>query len=279
MVSFSLIPHPGNMAVSQEGNLIFYDFGTMAEVHSLAKDQMVRTFFAVLRKDTEEVVNTLIYMGLIEPVPDMNPVKRLLAFILDKFTEKPIDIKAFDEMRGEIYSMFKQQPFRLPPQMTFIIKSLTTLDGIARSLDPEYNLIKASQPFIKSITLAQGDGNVVGELARQAKDFVKNKLQRPNQVAARLQTLESRLERGELELRVRSVASERALRRIYLGIKCLIYACITGFTMLSGAVLLLTQKLSLAIALLALSAFWLILFLRSLVRLLITERLDSLVQK
>jgi predicted unusual protein kinase regulating ubiquinone biosynthesis (AarF/ABC1/UbiB family) len=48
-------------------SLIFYDFGTMAEVKPIAKDQMIKTFFAVLRKDTDEVVNTLTYMGLIEP--------------------------------------------------------------------------------------------------------------------------------------------------------------------------------------------------------------------
>ncbi len=276
---FQSDPHPGNMAVSQDGNLIFYDFGTMAEVKSIAKDQMVKTFFAVLRKDTDEVVNTLTYMGLIEPVRDMTPVRRLVAFILDRFTEKPVDLQAFDQMRSEIYLMFEQQPFRLPAQMTFILKSLTTLDGIARALDPEYNLLAATKPFVKSLTVSRGQGNVVGELARQARDFIKYKLQQPSATEIYMRRLETRLEQGELEVRIRSLESDRILKRINLAIKSLIYACLTGFTLLSGTVLLLGSHPIWAIAAFLVSGVWLLILLRSLIDLAVKEKLDKLAER
>ncbi len=278
---FQSDPHPGNMAVSQDGNLIFYDFGTMAEVKPVAKTQMIKTFFAVLRKDTDEVVSTLTYMGLIEPMSDMTPVKRLIAFLLDKFTEKPIELQAFDEMRSEIYLMFEQQPFRLPAQMTFILKSLTTLDGIARTLDPEYNLIAASKPFIKSLIGYKGKnkGNIVGELARQTKNFIKHKLQQPSAAEIYIQRLESRIEQGELQLRVRSLESERSLRQINLAVKCLIYACLTGFSFLSGTVLLLGSYSNWAIVAFSFSGFCFLFLLRSLVNLAVREKIDKLVEK
>jgi predicted unusual protein kinase regulating ubiquinone biosynthesis (AarF/ABC1/UbiB family) len=275
---FQSDPHPGNMAVSQDGNLIFYDFGTMAEVKPIAKDQMIKTFFAVLKKDTDEVVNTLTYMGLIEPVADMTPVRRLVAFILDKFTEKPIELQAFDEMRGEIYLMFEQQPFRLPAQMTFILKALTTLDGIARTLDPEYNLLAASKPFVKSLVYRE-KGNLVGELARQARNFVKYKFQQPSATEIYIRRLETRIEQGELQLRVRSIESERLLKRINLAIKSLIYACLSGFALLSGTVLLSGPYSSWAIAAFTLSALSFLILLRSLIELAIKEKLDKLAEK
>jgi predicted unusual protein kinase regulating ubiquinone biosynthesis (AarF/ABC1/UbiB family) len=276
---FQSDPHPGNMAVSQDGNLIFYDFGTMAEVKPIAKDQMVKTFFAVLRKDTDEVVDTLTYMGLIEPVADMTPVRRLVAFILDKFTEKPIELQAFDQMRSEIYLMFEQQPFRLPAQMTFILKSLTTLDGIARALDPEYNLLAASQPFVRSLVVSQPKGNLVGELARQARNFIRYKFQQPSATEVLIRRLESRIEQGELEVRVRSIESDRTLKRINLAIKSLIYACLTGFTLLTGTVLLLGSYSNWAIAAFTLSGVGFLILLRSLIDLAVRERLDKLAEK
>ncbi|HAX88534.1 MAG TPA: hypothetical protein DCY91_20270 [Cyanobacteria bacterium UBA11370] len=276
---FQSDPHPGNMAVTQDGNIIFYDFGTMAEVKSIAKDQMIKTFFAVLKKDTDEVVSTLTYMGLIEPVSDMMPVKRLVAFILEKFREKPIDIQAFEQLSSEIYLMFEQQPFRLPAQMTFILKSLTTLDGIARALNPEYNLLAASQPFVKNLTVSRGRGQVVRELANQARDFIKYKLQQPSGTEVLIRRLESRIEQGELQIRVRSIESDRALKRIYLGIKSLIYACLTGFTLLAGTVLLLVPLPGWAIAAFTLSGVWFVILLNSLIRLGVKERLDKLVDK
>ena len=270
---FQSDPHPGNMAVSDKGEIIFYDFGTMAEVKSLAKDEMIKTFFAVLRKDGDQVLNSLIYMGLIEPVGDMTPVKRLISFLLEKFREKPIDIKAFEEISSEVYSMFEQQPFRLPAQMTFIIKSLTTLDGIARALDPQYNLIAASQPFVRSITRSQPQGSLLKIIAKQTLDLIKNRWQQPSKTGRILQKLETKIEQGELKVRVRSLESERLLRLIHLALKSLIYSCVTGFSTIIGILLLSAIHANWAIAAFSVAAFSGIMLVRSLIALHVREKL------
>ncbi|WP_017305141.1 ABC1 kinase family protein [Spirulina subsalsa] len=276
---FQSDPHPGNMAVSQDGHLIFYDFGTMAEVKSMAQDQMLNTFFAVMKKDTEGVVSSLVYMGLLEPKPDMTPVKRLVSFVLDQFREKPIDLKAFEQMGSEVYAMFEQQPFRLPAQMMFIIKSVTTLDGIARALNPQYNLLAASTPFLKELTQSARKGSLVQQLAQQTKSYIRYRLTRPSEAERAIAQLENRIEQGELQFRVRTEASDRILKRIYLAIKSLIYACMTGFSLLCGTLLLLGNYPNWAIVLFSLASFCFFLLLRSLSRLAVRERLDKLVEK
>ena len=276
---FQSDPHPGNMAVSTDGDLIFYDFGTMAEIKSVAKGQMVETFFAVLKKDTNKVVETMIYMGLIEPMKDITPVKRIVAFLLDEFRDKPVDIKAFERVSEEVYMMFKQQPFRLPAQMTFIIKSITTLDGIARALDPQYNLLAASQPFVRSLATSNGNTTVVSALAKQARDFIKNQWQKTNAAERYLRRLEERIERGELQLRTRALESERTLKRIYLAIKCLIYTCLTGLTLLCAIILLSTVYSKFAIIAFGGAGLFSLFLLRSLIALVFQEKLDRLADK
>lgn len=276
---FQSDPHPGNMAVSQRGEIIFYDFGTMAEVKTIAKDQMVKTFFAVLKKDTDEVVETLIYMGLIEPVADMTPVKRMIAFMLEEFRDKPVDVRAFEQITDEIYSIFEQQPFRLPPQMTFIVKSLTTLDGIARALDPQYNLLAAAQPFLKQIAFSQQQGSMLSILAKQTRDFIKHQLKQPNRTQLSIMRLESRLDLGELQVQVKAREGERSLKQIQLGVKSLIYACLSGFSLLSGSVLLVGALKGTAIALFCFATFWFILLLRSLISMAVAEKMYKMAQK
>ncbi|TAG88954.1 MAG: AarF/ABC1/UbiB kinase family protein [Oscillatoriales cyanobacterium] len=276
---FQADPHPGNLAVTEDGSLIFYDFGMMAEVKSLAKDEMVKTFFAVMRKDTDEVLDTLIAIGLVEPMPDMMPVRRLITFLLDKFIDKPIDFQAFNEIKNELYIMFEQQPFRLPAQMMFIVKSLTTLDGIARTLDPDYNFIASAQPFVKSIAISKGRGNAVGELARQARDFIRYKLQQPSKSEVLFKRLEQRIQDGELQIRVRNIESDRALKRIHLALKTLIYACLTGFLLLAGTVLLVGGYRREAIATFGLSGFGSLFLVHSLLDLFIKEKLDKLAEQ
>lgn len=278
---FHADPHPGNLAVSPSGSLIFYDYGMMAEVKTMAKDQMVKTFFAVLRKDTNEVVDTLMNMGFIEPIADMSPIKRMLKFVLDRFTERPVNVYEFEQIKGEVVAIFEKQPFRLPPQMTYLLKSLTTLDGIARILDPEYNFTTAAQPFVKSIVLARGRGNTLGALAQQAKDFLVYQLNKPSRMEILLERLEERIERGELMIQVKSSEGDRTLKRINIAVKALIYACLTGFLALAGAVLLVgtTAYTGWAIAVFmgaSLSGFSLI---RALVQLSIREKIDNMAEQ
>ncbi|NCQ95657.1 MAG: AarF/ABC1/UbiB kinase family protein [Microcystis wesenbergii Mw_QC_S_20081001_S30D] len=276
---FQSDPHPGNMAVSQEGELIFYDFGTMFEVKSVAKDQMIETFFAVLRKDTETVLKTLMYMGLIEPVRELQPVRNIVQFLLDEFRDKPVDVRAFEQISDQVYLMFKQQPFRLPPQMTFIIKSVTTLDGIARSLDPQYNLLAASQPFVKSLAVSGGTTKTMLTLANQARTFLQQQWQKGNKNERMIRQLEEKIERGNLVFQVKSRENERLLKRIYLGIKVLINVCLLGFSIISAIFLLDTNYSKLAIIPFSLAGLFGLFFLRSSLTLLIQEKLDKMLDK
>ena len=276
---FQSDPHPGNMAVSPRGDIIFYDFGTMAEVKTINKDQMIETFFAVLKKDTDKVVETLIYMGLIEPVANMTPIKRMIGFMIEEFRDKPVDVRAFEQITDEVYSIFEQQPFRLPPQMTFVVKSLTTLDGIARALDPQYNLLAAAQPFLKQIAFEKQQGSMLNILARQTKGFIQYKLKQPNRTQMSIMRLESRLDLGEIQVKVRATESERSLKQIQLGIQSLIYTCLSGFSLLSGSVLLVGQLEGVAIAMFCFATFWFILLLRSLMSMGMAQRMYKMAQK
>lgn len=276
---FQADPHPGNLALSNDGSLIFYDFGMMVDIKSLTKDEMIKTFFAVLKKDTDQVLKTLIALGLIEPVPDMRPVRRLVDFLLEQFTEKPIDFKLFQEVKDELYVMFEQQPFRLPSQMIFILKSITTLDGIARSLDPQYNLIACAKPFIKTITATESKLGLFGELAKQAQEFIRYKWQQPSKTQVLFQKLEKRLEYGELQIQVTSIESDRHLKRINIALKSLIYACLSGFTFLGGIILLVQGYQGGSIAFLSIASFLCLLMIRSLINLSLREKLDNIAQK
>ena len=245
---FQADPHPGNMAVSQDGCLIFYDFGMMAEVMPINKDQMVTTFFAVLRKDTDQVVDTLTDMGLIEPLADMRPVRRVTQFLLEKFTEKPIELQAFGELRSELYALYEQQPFRLPAKMTFILKALTTLDGVARSLDPQYNLLACAKPFVTSLTLSKSQSAPLGTLARQAKDYLVFKLRQPSPAEVLMQQFTAQLEQRDAELRAQYFENSRKIDDLRLQIKTLLYASLTGFMALAGLSLFLANYPNWAIA-------------------------------
>ncbi len=276
---FQADPHPGNMAVSSDGKLIFYDFGMMAEVMPVNKGQMVETFFAVLRKDTDQVIKTMTDMGLVENMADMTPVRRIVKLLLEKFADKPIEAQAFRSVRNELYAVFEQQPFRLPARMTFIIKALTTLDGVARDLDPHYNLLVAAKPFVKSLattTTLQEKKAGMGQLVKQAKGYISYQIKKPDPTEAAIVRLEQRLEEGEFELRVKAFDTDRHLKLLQMSIKSLIYACISGFAALCGTILLVSGWKGGAVFAFVITTVMLFQLAKSLLRMMLRERVDAL---
>jgi predicted unusual protein kinase regulating ubiquinone biosynthesis (AarF/ABC1/UbiB family) len=233
---FQADPHPGNMAIMADGRLVVYDFGMMAELKNISTDLMIGTFWAVMKKDGVAVTHNLIEMGLIEQVEDMRPIKRVIEFLVERFTDKPVDLKEFERIKSEITTLFIQQPFQMSPEMSFILKALSTLDGIARTLDPNYNLVVAAQPFIKSVAIAER-GNIVGKLSRQAANYLKHKLTQPNASKRLIRQLEQQLEAKELELSIQSRTADRSIQRLTLVIHNLGYLCLTGLSAIATIVL------------------------------------------
>jgi predicted unusual protein kinase regulating ubiquinone biosynthesis (AarF/ABC1/UbiB family) len=172
-------PHPGNMAITPDGRLAIYDFGMMSELPGNARTQMVDTFLAVLRKDLDAVLAGLESIGLLVEVADMRPVRRVISFLLERFTERPVDLQEFELIRAEVGAMYSQQPFRLPPEMTAILKALSTLDGIARTLDPAYNLLQSAQPFVRRVAIAER-GTIMRRAGQQLVQLVRGSFGRQN---------------------------------------------------------------------------------------------------
>jgi predicted unusual protein kinase regulating ubiquinone biosynthesis (AarF/ABC1/UbiB family) len=268
---FQADPHPGNMAIMADGKLVVYDFGMMAELKSISKGQMIDTFWAVMKKDSTAVTNGLVGMGLVVRVENMQPIERTIEFLLERFTERPVDVRELDLIKDELGALFIQQPFKLSPEITFILKALSTLDGIARTLDPDYNLVAAAQPFIRSVAIAER-GNIISSLGKQASSYLKFKLDRPSTSELLIRRIEQRLERGELEISTRSQTADRLIQRVYLAIYNLIYLCLTGFSTIAAILLLSTHPLW-SLPLWGIASLGMVIWLRSFINLTIQTRL------
>ncbi len=265
---FHADPHPGNIAVSPEGALIFYDFGMMGRIKSNVREQLMKTLFGIAQKDADQVVASLVELGALSPVDDMGPVRRSIQYMLDYFMDKPFENQSVSEISDDLYEIAYDQPFRFPATFTFVMRAFSTLEGVGKGLDPDFNFMEVAKPFALQI-MTNGntpDGNsFLNELGRQAAQVSSTALGLPRRIE---DTIE-KLERGDLRVRVRSIESDRILRRIssiQLGTNYTLL--ISAFT-LSATILFVSGKVGLALVVAlvaAIAAFALIRLLRRLDR-------------
>jgi predicted unusual protein kinase regulating ubiquinone biosynthesis (AarF/ABC1/UbiB family) len=238
---FHADPHPGNIAVSAEGALIFYDFGMMGQIKSGVREQLMNTLFGIAQKDANQVVISLVELGAIAPVDDMGPVRRSIQYMLDHFMDKPFENQSVSAISDDLYEIAYNQPFRFPATFTFVMRAFSTLEGVGKGLDPEFNFMEVAKPFAMQI-MTNGNGSADGnsflnELGRQAAQVGSTAFGLPR----RLEYTLDKLEQGDLRLRVRSIETERLLRRqssVQLGI---VYALIFSTFTLSATILLVSH--------------------------------------
>ncbi|OBQ39537.1 MAG: hypothetical protein AN487_04340 [Anabaena sp. CRKS33] len=242
---FHADPHPGNLAVSPDGALIFYDFGMMGTIKSNVREGLMETLFGIAQKDGDRVVKSLIDLGAIAPVDDMGPVRRSVQYMLDNFMDKPFENQSVAAISEDLYELAYDQPFRFPATFTFVMRAFSTLEGVGKGLDPEFNFMEVAQPYAMQLMTdnSGSEGNsFLNELSRQAVQVSSTALGLPR----RLEDTLDKIERGDIRLRVRSVETERLIRRqsnIQLGIS---YALIiSGFT-IAATILLVSHYIWLA---------------------------------
>jgi predicted unusual protein kinase regulating ubiquinone biosynthesis (AarF/ABC1/UbiB family) len=243
---FHADPHPGNIAVSANGALIFYDFGMMGQIKSNIREGLMQTLFGIAQKDGDRVVQSLIDLGAIAPTDDMGPVRRSVQYMLDHFMDKPFENQSVAAISDDLYEIAYNQPFRFPATFTFVMRAFSTLEGVGKGLDPEFNFMEVAKPYAMQLMtdMNGSEGNsFLNELSRQAAQVSSTAFGLPR----RLEDTLEKLEQGDMRLRVRSIETERLLRRqssIQLSIS---YALlISGFT-LSATILVVKDYVWLAL--------------------------------
>jgi len=266
---FHADPHPGNLAVTGKGELIFYDFGMMGQIQSITRDKLLRTFFGIAQKDAEAVVNSLIELGALEVNGDIGPIRRSVQYMLDNFMGQPMDKQSVASISDDLYDIAYDQPFRFPATFTFVMRALSTLEGLGKGLDPNFNFMEVAKPYATNL-MENGNSKesgslstaFLGELGRQAAQVSNTAIALPRRIDDTL----AKLERGDIRVRIKSQETDRLLRRLSnVGIGA-IYALLGATCFLCATLLLVNGWLAPAIAASAIAIVFVLILLRLLSR-------------
>ena len=266
---FHADPHPGNLAVTGQGELIFYDFGMMGQIQSFTREKLLRTFFGIAKKDAEAVVNSLIELGALEVSGDTGPIRRSVQYMLDNFMGQPMEKQSVAAISDDLYDLAYDQPFRFPATFTFVIRALSTLEGLGKGLDPNFNFMEVAKPYATNLMengTAKESGNLstafFGELGRQAAQVSNTAIALPRRIDETL----SKLDRGDIRVRVKSQETDRMLRRLSnVGIGG-IYALLASTCLLCATLLFVNGLQIPAIASAIIAAIFILVLLRLLSR-------------
>ncbi len=271
---FHADPHPGNLAVTATGELIFYDFGMMGQIQPITKTKLIKTFLGIAQKNADDVVSSLVELGALEVSGDIDPVRRSVQYMLDNFMGKPMEKQSITAISDDLFEVAYSQPFRFPATFTFVLRAFSTLEGLGKGLDPEFNFMEIAKPFATGL-MGNNNGNsglsssLIGEIGRQAAQIGNSALTLPR----KLEDTIVKLERGDIRLRVKSQETDRLLRQLRGVGTSAVYAILGMGLILSATILFVNNWYWIAAIALSFGIICIITTLRLLIRLDRTERM------
>lgn len=228
---FHADPHPGNIFVKPmpeesgvDFTLTFIDFGMMGEINEDLRNNLQRFLFAVASRDARGWVAACERLGVLLPSADTVILERAITELFDRFGGVGVgelvqtDPRELREFALRFSEILRTLPFQLPNDFLFLIRALSLISGVASTLNREFNIWDAIDPFARSLLNGAGSG-VAKNLGKEFLSFANT----VGRLPGRIDDLISRFDAGEViirnpELESRIRALDSSVRRATSGL-------------------------------------------------------------
>ncbi len=160
---FHADPHPGNLLITPDGRLGVIDFGMMGRLDSHLRGLLGAGLIGIVRHDMDLVLDVFDDLGV---APDADPVglRVDMLAVLDKYYGIPIRHMDAGRVFQDIMKTARKHNILLPRDFVLLGKSLVTVTGIAKSLDPALDLRDTVTPYVKTLVREKLSPTRLGKL-------------------------------------------------------------------------------------------------------------------
>ena len=246
---FHADPHPGNLAVDDDGTVIFYDFGMSGRVDPFIQDKIVDFYVAVARQDIDAILDTLIAMGTLSPEADREVMGNVMQLAIADASGEDIEQYQVNQIIEQVESTIYEFPLRLPPNLALVLRVATVVEGVCVTLDPEFDFISTATDYLREEGYYE---RTARDLAAEAGDQAQRTAEALFTVPPKADAFLDKTTRGDLTVNVVLEDDTDVLEKLAMRIA---YSVLLAVGVLSATILYsFTQQWRITLAILALSA-------------------------
>ena len=216
---FHADPHPGNLAVRDDGTVVFYDFGMSGRVDETIQDRIVDFYVAVANQDIEAILDTLVAMGTLSPDADRATMAEVMEIAIADARGEDIEQYRVQQIVSKVEDTIYEFPLRLPSNLALVLRVATVVEGVCLTLDPEFDFVTVATDYLSEEGYYErGAREFLTETAGQARDSTRSSIR----LASKLDRTLDRVDRNDFYVRTAVEDSAGTLdafaRRVVTGV-------------------------------------------------------------
>lgn len=148
---FHADPHPGNLLIMEDGRICFLDFGMMGILFEKHREKLAGMLLAVVLQDAQALARNLRDLAVNAEDISVDELEQDVHDVLETYSHLPLKDINLTAFLNQAMGLLLHHQLEMPPSLYLLLKALITTEGLARNLDPDFDMISAISPFVQRI--------------------------------------------------------------------------------------------------------------------------------
>jgi len=168
---FHADPHPGNLGVDDDGNLVFYDFGVVGTVSEETRENLFDFYDAIEDENTEKMSEIFIELGLLPEDFDRESIEEMFRIMVDDLKGRSIEETSAQNIIMDIQDDMYGFPVRVTREFALLFRAISILEGVCHSLDEEFDFTYEAYIYV-----LRGEYGNIADAMEMVPDPVRERL-------------------------------------------------------------------------------------------------------
>ncbi|MBW1708242.1 MAG: AarF/ABC1/UbiB kinase family protein, partial [Deltaproteobacteria bacterium] len=150
---FHADPHPGNIFILPDNVICYLDFGMMGRLMRESREKFADLIMSIVRRDERKAADALLSLTISDKEPNRSLLERDVAAFIAQHFYRPLNELDLGKLLQQLLEMAARHRLRIPADLFLMFKALSTVEGLGKVLDPDFDAMEQAAPFVKRVQL------------------------------------------------------------------------------------------------------------------------------
>ncbi|WP_298916075.1 AarF/UbiB family protein [uncultured Algimonas sp.] len=147
--------HEGNLFRDPDGNLVLLDFGILGRLGDEEIRFEIDTLYGFLQRDYYKIAQVHFDIGYVPPHHSVDEFATALRAVGEPIFGKAAEDVSMSKVLLQLLEITEMFDMPLQPQLILLQKTMMQAEGVARRLDPHFDMWEASRPIVEDAVRAE----------------------------------------------------------------------------------------------------------------------------
>jgi len=167
--------HEGNLFVAAPAKIHAVDFGIIGRLGVVERRYLAEILWGFLRRDYERVAQVHFDAGYVPAQHSVSAFAQALRAVGEPVFGRQADAVAMSRVLSQLFEITALYDMHLRPELVLLQKTMVTVEGVARRIDPGHDIWAAAEPVVRRwIARELSPVSRVKQFAGEAETAIRN---------------------------------------------------------------------------------------------------------